>query len=40
MTHEELKDYIITSLDLENDEVWFSRTARKAMLRELRSWPG
>ena len=35
MTHEELKDYIITSLDLENDEVWFSRTAREAMLREL-----
>ena len=38
MTHEELKDCIITSLDTdeqENDEVWFSRTAREAMLREL-----
>ena len=38
MTHEELKDLIITSLEhdeQENDEVWFSRTAREAMLREL-----
>ena len=38
MTHEELKDCIIMSLETdeqENDEVWFSRTAREAMLREL-----
>ena len=38
MTHEELKDLIIASLEQdesEDDEVWFSRTAREAMLREV-----
>ena len=38
MTYEELKEYITVSLDhsdMGDDEVWFSREARRAMLREL-----